>query len=242
MRLKITRKALAITAATAVIAAIVASVTGYLMVTHRPEYYNPVQLTQLQQQDAMDQALHKVEQLHNDIFAGEPFLVSFDDKLLNKLLLCDELNERKSEKFDQIQLHLGQGLIELMTTVDLRGISTVVTMGFKPQTMDDGTIELQMEPVKAGTVVVPQTIVEKQKNILIKKISRQIEKRKTNKDNMLSKQIADNLLETIQQLIQKGYANTQMTFNVDDTKVKVVDITVNQGSIDVSLEPVNQDN
>lgn len=218
----------------------------YLMIVYKPNGYNPIQLSKLQQGDIEELGLKKAEHFHNSVYQGKRFSISFDHKLLNDLLLHDQvtkyLSERVGEKVHKFrwpQIYIDSDGVRLMGQVSNKYITAVLTIGFKLEITEDGLLKITRLPIKIGAITLPESLVQGR----LEQVAKKFRAKTMNHNNRLNKDLHKILSLDLPNLLEKGYIIEEPILDIDhDTLAKIVGIELRQGAIDLEFLPIHKDN
>lgn len=221
---------------------------GYWMLTYRPKDYNPQPISKIQQQEAENDALKIAEQFHNSVYKSERFVINIKQEMLNKLLLHDEVTgfirgalHGESGISERVQVRLANSVIYFMDQVEYRGVSSVLTMGFRAELLEGGRLRLSLLPVKIGVVRMPQEVVDEQLAVLGKKLQDIIgcHNGNTSGYNDLNRDLFVDLAASLTSLHKTKEVVTRSVFDIDrNTRAVLVGIKITDGQADLEFEPL----
>jgi len=146
---------------------LVVSVVMYFMIFHRPAEYQPALLTEPQLEQVEMAGYKKVEELYNQVNLMEPFAISFDQKMVNDLLMMVEqkkLIQRFAPKTEimvhQPQVSFQEGVMRMMGEVEYKGRKLIVTVGLEADIAGQGQLRMRLLPISAGAVPLPKSLLQ----------------------------------------------------------------------------------
>lgn len=222
----------------------------YLMIVYKPNGYNPIQISKLQQRHFEELSLKKAEHFHNSVYQGKRFSMSFDHKLLNNMLLDSEIDKylvdrvgEKVHKFRWPQVYIDSCGIRLMGQVTNKYITAVLTIGFKLEITEDGLLKITRLPIKIGAITLPESLVQGRLEQMAKKLRAKLINHNSIDNKDLSKDLLKILSLDLPNFLENGYITGEPVLDIDhDTLAKIVGIEIRQGAIDLEFVPMHKDN
>ncbi len=151
----------------AVFACVGLVVVLYLMAVYKPSEYSPEPITFAQQEQAVDQAISLIADIHNNVYAMESFSESISADLLNKLLLHQDLTRLLEKEFANTdvsirhpQVSLRDGMIILFVTMKYDSYNAVVSIALRPQIDSGGMLVIKLKTIKSGMLGVPMMVIQ----------------------------------------------------------------------------------
>ncbi len=231
-------------------------VGGYLMITYRPDDYNPEPLTKLHQ-DQVEKICTRdyIQDFHNNVVLKQPFSINYKQDLLNGVLMFDdqmlkqflwpgshESYDQFSRKFYQPQLSFKDGAVYIMGQVVHEGVVAVLTIGFQIKIVEGHRVKVTMLPVKVGAGKVPQSIIDKYHQKIIGRMANRIEKYKSLKEKDLEGQLPKRLTLGVPELLEKNEFIVDSLFHVDnDVQAEIAGIEIKDGQMRVDFWPTARD-
>ncbi len=150
----------------AVVVSLILAITMFLMAMYKPAEYLPQPVSLVQQEQAVDQAISLVADIHNSVYASESFTKTIPASLLNKLLLHEDLNKLLEREFQNTtfsishpQVSLRDGLLIIYVTMDYDRYNAVVSIALSPQIESNGNLAIKLSSIKSGKLALPKAII-----------------------------------------------------------------------------------
>jgi hypothetical protein len=206
----------------AVVSAIVVIVFALLL--HRPAYYKPLDFA-----DSKEVSLYLTHELLPELYNGaqlqEPFNLVVTQSGINDIVARFEWpQEFGSVRFSAPMVFFAPGSIVLMGTVLMEGVEVVGTVVAEPSLDAKGLLNLQVVGVKIGAVDITPLA-----RVLAKRICQQQFAAAGIGAEDVQAQIAASLLDG---------EPFKPVFKIEDKKVRVEKITIEQKKLTIRLVPV----
>lgn len=219
-----------------------------LMLLHKPGDYRPETLTPEQAEQTEDYAIAQTQYVYNSANALKPFSVTFEQFQLNRLLSLaqQEAIEKKlasaMDRFQNPQVRITSDGVYLMGCVNYKNMNLILTIGFRFRLIEAGEVELELLPVEAGLVTIPEKIVRRYFTDALSIL--QQARQGANAPSTAGKDeifidIKPTLISSIEKLSQNEQVILPAKFKVDDDKlVRITGIHMEQGSITLDMKPI----
>jgi hypothetical protein len=237
---------------TIAILGLVISVIMYFSLMRKPADYQPQLLSKPQMEQAEMTGYKKVEELYNHVNLMDPFVISFDQKMINDLLMMVEQREliQKYAPKTNIMLHQPQvsfqnGKLRLMGQVEYKNRKVILTVGLKADIIGDGRLRLRLLPIQAGAVSLHKSLVQEyleqitgmvNQMWIASKAGEKIDRNGGSND--ILRPTIDKFMAALQELVIKQEVAIDSTFCVDDdilARIRHVEIV--DGRVVLSVQP-----
>ena len=200
--------------------------------------------------EAEEMGWKKSEQFYNNIHIMDSFTISFEQLLLNKLLLLDD-TEKFLDKLaanspyrpEQLQIRITNDSLELMGQIRYKGRILVITIGCEPKLMENGSLKLTMLPVKVGAMNIPHRLI---KNYLAQAVQFQPKQKKNHEisnRNELSNELIYSIAPKLRRLIENRYVIWEPVFRaVEDKRARITNVSLSTGRIELEIKPLPMNN
>ncbi len=163
-------------------------------------------------------------QFYNGMQRNEPFDMTITGSGINDIIVRSQWpQEINGLSFMPAKLFFARDNIVLVTTVDTGKAKFVITIIIQAMLDENGLLNLQIQKIKAGAVNI---------TFLAKTIARKLYQITTGKidTSRMDEQIAASLLDGVP---------FEPVLEIDDKKVRIQKITVEQGDLKLSLIPIS---
>ncbi len=231
-------------------AAVLVSLAMYFLLKHQPADYHPVTLDKPQQKQAKKLGDQKYNELYNSTHRMQPFVINFEQTLLNQLLSLDDtrdfINYRWPEfaqQFRNPQLSFDNGKIHLMGQTTQKQHQFVMVITFVPRLIENRQLEITLDSVSAGALKIPNSILDAQLRKLTRKfIHETTTPLKTSYPNDPSTKMVDDLTTLLADLINKRKILLSSQFRaVEDKATRIDALRIDNGHIELLLQPIDLD-
>ncbi|MBN2374875.1 MAG: hypothetical protein JXD22_00640 [Sedimentisphaerales bacterium] len=231
-------------------AAVLVGLTMYFLLKHQPADYRPVALDPPQQKLAKKHGDQKYNELYNSTHRMQPFVINFDQVLLNQLLSLDNTRDfiktrwpEFAQQFRNPQISFDNGKIHLMGQTTLKQRQFVMVLTFVPRLTNDGQLEITLDSVSAGALKIPNSILDTQlRNLTQKFIHETNTPLKTSYPNDQNTQMVDDLTIQLAELINKRKILLDSQFRVvEDKSTRIEALRIDNGRIELLLQPIELD-
>ena len=220
------------------IAAVIA-ISAYLMAVYKPSEYSPVPISIEKQEIAVDQAIALVAEIHNNIYAETEFVQTFDSKLINRLLLHEDLRSLLENEFsdsdislEHPQVSLRDGLVIFYVTMDYTGHRVVLSVALEPYIDNDGMLIIELKSIRSGVLGIPMVTINDylmQFAESIKEYTVSLEKHKDSDEEEFNEKIGYLIGQSLPELLK----NKKISISPTITKPDNDDISVNLVAIEI---------
>ncbi|MCF7957127.1 MAG: hypothetical protein K9M57_01625 [Phycisphaerae bacterium] len=226
--------------------------TGYLLVKHRPNEYKPFHLNKLQQDDVEAVCTKRyVQDFHNNVVLKKPFSITYDQDLLNGVLMFDDQTLKRflwpgshesynqfTQQFYQPQLSFKEGAVYIMGQVAHEGVSAILTIGFKPQIVDGHRLKVTLLPIKLGAARLPGPVMDEVRQGVIDRMAGRIKKYNQLKEKDLEGHLSKNIVRAIPELLDQNVFIVDSLFHVDnDVQAEITAIAIKNGHMRIDFLP-----
>ena len=230
--------------------AIILATMGYFMTIYRPDNYKPLSLSKLQQEASEAAGLKKAEQFHNSVYQHKQFSLSFEQNLLNRLLLHDQVTGYLSSQFDPWsdsfswpQIQLADGIVRIMGQINYKGINAVLTAPFKLEITPNGLLQITRLPNKVGAITIPQFLIQGHLDKLAYQLREKLKDQKNSTNSELSDDLLKKLPQDLPEMLFNGRVAQKPILVIDsDTRVIITKIIIGQGVIEMAFAPLPANN
>jgi len=238
---------LIITLASIISAAVLVGLTLYFLLKHQPADYHPVALDQPQQKQTKKLGDQKYNELYNSTHRMQPFVINFDQALLNQLLSLDDtrdfINTRWPEfaqQFRNPQISFDNGKIHLMGQTIQKNRQFIMVLTFAPRLTENRQLEITLDSVSAGALKIPDSILDTQlRNLAQKFIHETTTPLKTSSPTDYSTQMVNDLTTLLANLIDKRKILLSSQFRtVEDKATRIDALRIDNGRIELLLQPI----
>ncbi len=213
------------------------AITAYLMAVYKPSEYAPVPISRDIQEQAVDQAIALVADIHNNIYAETEFTQTFESRLINQILLHDDLRRLLEDEFDgsELSLELPQismrdGLLIFYITMKYYDQTVVVSILLKPY-IENNELVIDLVKVKSGALGVPMGTINKYLIRIantVKEYSESLEKTSDKKDDDYNVQMGRYIGKKLPELLKnKRIVLSPVITKPDDDKISVTLTAIN---------------
>ena len=214
------------------------AICAYLMAVYKPSEYAPVPISRDMQEVAVDRAIALVADIHNNIYAEAEFTQTFNSKLINQLLLHDDLRKVLEGEFvgselslEHPQISLRDGLLIFYLTMNNYEYRVVISIVLKPYINNDGDLVIDLVKIKSGALGVPMSTVNKYIMQVASTISEYSEslRKSNNHDDEFNVEIGLYIGKTLPELLRNKRVVISPVITKPDDKnvsVKLTDITI----------------
>lgn len=231
---------------------LVVSVVMYFMIFHRPAEYQPALLTEPQLEQAEMAGYKKVEELYNQVNLMEPFAISFDQKMVNELLMLVEqkkLIQRFAPKTEimvhQPQVSFQEGVMRMMGEVEYKGRKLIVTVGLEADIAGQGQLQMRLLPISAGAVPLPNGLLQEYLEQIAAMVNQmwiasKAEERidKNGGSDTILRPTIDTFMAALQELVKGKEVTIDSTFCVDDDILaRITGVEIADGRVVLAVQP-----
>lgn len=219
----------------------------FLALQHRPSLYQPKELTPEEQRAAEDAALAKYADLYNGVNLGESFTVTFEERLLNELLLHENTTRflkkvmNGQEMLRQPQVAFKSGRIHLMGQLVYKNMELVVTLRLQPSLTAEGKLHLRLLPIQVGTISIPESLVRDKLQRLVEKLDSAFQQRirALSGSDESGQKLAAQLLPALKALLQNGQADLEPVFPAtpEGGQARIISMSFEKGLAALKLAP-----
>ena len=221
----------------------------WYLIGRQPAEYNPRYLTQEEKKWANDLGTYKYNQLFNKSYIDEKFTLSLEQQLVNALLMMDDdiwgyrRNFPTAAKyFQDAQVAFHKERIHLMGRVTYEGVNTVMTIVLEPKIATEGKLQIRLDSVKAGALKIPDGIVNQKLVDLLKTLKVPLKQVDSDGENnhyyIDSKELTDDLGLVTLRLSSRPQLTTDAVFkSTEDTKIRIEDIKISPGELELAVQP-----
>lgn len=222
-----------------------------LLVTQRPAEYQP----RLIGQDQIDEVNHygdeKAAELYNSIQLKQPFRIRFDQQGVNDLFMLADQQPQPSGRGSEtrlvqmVQVSFKPDTIRVMGLVSYKGVQSVLTLCFEVRMTESGRLQLSLEPVKMGSLTIPNRFVLTWFTQWLDSLGRgsskvdapfDPKKDKTNNHQWL-KQTIESLKPYLSEFFQKRHIILDPLIQDD---LRLVDLVVQDKILEITLDPMDK--
>lgn len=220
----------------------------FLALQHRPSNYQPRELTPQEMQNLKDAALVTCNQLYNGVNLGDAFTLTFEERLLNDMLLHEDTTRFLKKVMEgrnflrQPQVAFKSGRIHLMGQINYKNMEMVVTLRLQPSLTADGRLHLRLLPIRVGAVSIPESYVQDKLQRLVEKLDQAIQQRIRSLSGMddSGQKLAARLLPALKTLLQTGQADLEPVFTAtpEGRQARIIGMSFEKGCATLKLAPV----
>jgi len=230
-----------------VFVALVLLIAAGLLVLHQPKAYQPRKLSKEHQQLIEKEGKDQFTNMYNDIQRLETFKVSYNQQLINDLLMLDDVQAGYKQQGSQVEQYFkfaqfvfDNDRIYLLGQASLENINAVVTITFAPKVTADGKLEIELESIKAGALMVPANLVLDQLQQIVSNVATgSIDLGTLNHYYLDNKRLEHDWSGLIKSLLDTRLASMDAVLRtMDDKQVRIENIQSDQGILELTLSPI----
>jgi len=202
------------------------ALTIILLILHKPAGYEPIEPNQSASESGhINRYLtYLSSELYNGAQAGQPFAVEVVEDGINQAIAASDW-PKASEGilFSAPKVSMHANGITMMCLATVEGVDLVVTVAAVPALLEDGRLNLHIDSVKVGALLITPVAKYTAREIYDRQIGWLFEG-----TDDLAARVADSLLDD---------RPFEPVFDIEDKKIRLVDLGFEAGKIQLTFQP-----